>query len=323
MGVQFENIGFFTPVHFEKPSGVRDFLLEKVDDYFYFSGRKAVVLSAQTETSNREVRLEDTTQSVVKRVTFGALKIASFFTIVVPLVMLGLKMALRRNTPFHTVKRQSSTSDPLCHHPVFEKAHKSPGPRQYPPISASDTVRYVKGKPQSVHGQITVFNDDEIIEVCPISESKTINDVKITFTQEGHKAVIQQQATRGCTAAAATMLMVDHGKDPDSQYLSLTNLGDESSMAQAIQKAGLMPRVQKVQNNLRSLRDAITKHGPAVVGIQEGGSHVVVVDEISENLDKVRLRDPYHGWAIVVSGEAFTKRLGPFATNTLVQINRS
>ncbi len=62
---------------------------EKVDSYFYLGGKKAKVVSVNDRSIS--VELVDTQASMLTT----SLKVASYFTIILPLIMLGLKAALR------------------------------------------------------------------------------------------------------------------------------------------------------------------------------------------------------------------------------------
>lgn len=191
-----------------------------------------------------------------------------------------------------------------------QETKKPPIPRRYPPLSPYDTMICVDDKMTSEHGFCDVFADNDILAFCPLTEEKKIHGVSVAHVVGSKKHVIQQQATRGCTAAAVTMLLLDHGKEPNRKYLVSTNLGNTTSMTRGIREAGLEAFVHEISPTLSGLRQAIISRGSAIVtlDIEECGGHVVVVDEITESLDHVTLRDPYHGWAITVSGEVFLKQ---------------
>ncbi|MFQ5729032.1 MAG: hypothetical protein ACE5GN_01555 [Waddliaceae bacterium] len=56
-----------------------------------------------------------------------------------------------------------------------------------------------------------------------------------------------------------------------------------------------------------SLKHFISGKGSAIVTIGgDLGAHVIVVDEMTS--DQVRLHDPYHGWDIIVTLDAFKER---------------
>ncbi|MCL6755705.1 MAG: hypothetical protein M3A24_00800 [Candidatus Rhabdochlamydia oedothoracis] len=130
-----------------------------------------------------------------------------------------------------------------------EQVAKSLPTRRYPPIGRSDTIEVIRdaeGKPiraKSVHGTCNIFNDEEILQVHPVVGrkpfGKRFNDyggkeeVYIDFTQ-ACKAIIQQQATRGCNAATAAMLIKDRGGKPDFYKLQDCNLGNDENIKQDI-----------------------------------------------------------------------------------------
>ena len=105
------------------------------------------------------------------------------------------------------------------------------------------------------------------------------------------------------------MLIMDHGKQPDLGELTTRNIGYKKDQVRDIQNAGLSPIVSE-GFNLKALKLLLQQNGPAIIPIddKELGGHVIVVDEITD--EGVRLRDPYHGWEITVTLEAFNKRFG-------------
>jgi hypothetical protein len=194
----------------------------------------------------------------------------------------------------------------------LDSSASRPKIRHFPPLSIVDTI-ILEEEVLSPHGKARVFEDEDILSYKEIIHTEELaSDFFVTYTEHG-KSILQQQSTRGCTAAATAMLINDHHKPIDMDELIMRNLGNESDMAQDIRKAGLTPLINYLSESLglEELRAFILKSGSAIVGINgnEFGEHVVVVDEISANLDQVRLRDPYHGWEITVKGEAFAAHL--------------
>ena len=116
---------------------------------------------------------------------------------------------------------------------------------------------------------------------------------------------MQQQATRGCTAAASGMLLMDNGYYPNPYKLRTRNLGTEEIMLSDLQIRDINPFVSHI-SRLCELRQALLDQGSAIVSVKKAlGAHVIVADEVSEDLSKVRLRDPYHGWEITITSSAF------------------
>lgn len=201
--------------------------------------------------------------------------------------------------------------------------------RKIPPIGLNNTISYQPGEPcKSAHAHGSLFRDDQILEKEEIIRSshltyneedleaiRVINkicklDIKdkidVYFTIH-NKPIIQQQATRGCTAAAAAMLILERGGPVDTHRILNTNLAEsEIEILQWIHVAGLNSMVIHLDDKLQTLQKLIQTNGSGIVSIDSDlGGHVVVVDDISEDLGKVRLRDPYHGWEITVSGDTF------------------
>ena len=203
--------------------------------------------------------------------------------------------------------------------PQSINGHKQFFKRKYPPVAAVDTVIMKNGNFESVHGNGKMFSNEEIIKVHTIvSEEKIWEDVFFinAWKTENGKYVIQQQATRGCTAATAAMLIKDHGKEPDIWKLRGRNLGNDKDQMRDIEAVGLRP-ILTVCKDLDQLKELLRKHGSAIVSISgELGGHVIIVDEIGEK--EARIRDPYNGWEITVTLEALKKR---FSGGSVIQIS--
>src|SRR5262245_60662201 len=111
----------------------------------------------------------------------------------------------------------------------FDSEKNFPQERKTPPVSGRDTVG--KGREDAVQ----VFSDENIVETLNIVRREKLG--KHHFTEEvayiqytqNKKAIIQQQATRGCSAAAAAMLIKDKEGEIDFKDLENCNLGDDES----------------------------------------------------------------------------------------------
>ena len=212
--------------------------------------------------------------------------------------------------------------------PKDEQSFKGLPPRRYPPVGPLDTVIIDnQGRKKSIHGTCNIFKDEEIIEYHPVLRKESLGvytnsyeeeDVYVDFTQN-EKAIIQQQATRGCIAATAAMLIKDQKKEFSFIELSTCNLGNDEDTKQYIRRAGLKPMVSQAVS-LEDLKTQLSSYGSAIVSISDpqAGGHSIVVDEVSEDLQRVRLRDPYHGWEITVSAAAFQLRWG--SNQKIIQI---
>lgn len=183
--------------------------------------------------------------------------------------------------------------------------------RCYPPLGSNDTIIQDEGTGMivSIHGKVTMFQDTEIKAIHPFQREVPLDSAKKVLAQitEDGTAVIQQQAMRGCTAAASAMLIYDLGGKVDLVELRTTNLGMDEDMVRTIKRAGFTP-ILRVPESLDHLQQLIQEAGPAIVSISdpEGGGHVIVVDAVTP--DGVTFRDPYHGWKITVGRDALEKR---------------
>lgn len=195
--------------------------------------------------------------------------------------------------------------------------------RRYPPPSSADTI--MNGRFRNQH-EIPFIRDAEIREVHqPLRMNSVRQDgesLRFGINEFG-RAVIQQQALRGCTAAAANMLIHDNNRPVDLKDLRNSNLGNENTMAFAIIRAGLKPVLTTMASrSMRRLEDLISQNGPAIISVGgEIGGHVIVVDAIDYNAETARIRDPYHGWDITIDLNALRHRVSP--NDTIVQVERT
>jgi hypothetical protein len=160
----------------------------------------------------------------------------------------------------------------------------------------------------------SVFKKEDIVKVNePVRiETVRIDDADVTFQYTvNDKAIFMQEAPEGCSAGTSAMLIVDNGRQPRLLDLRGRVAANYQAIADDITRAGLAARTTPVMDFGRSverLRAQILAEGPAVVRIQEGVGavgHFIVVDEISADLSRVRIRDPWHSWECIVTGEAF------------------
>jgi hypothetical protein len=248
------------------------------------------------------------------------------------------------NTPFIRTKTQvvecdkilARVSDPsmdrlfVALSSSYDSKSNSPYPtsiqsRKFPPLSAVDTITFKNGRFRSVHPEgVKFYRDNEILILHPSTREINLgSNIKAHLTDNG-KVVIQQQAARGCTAAAVAMLVHDARKSINLNSLRSTNLGNTDDIKHWITKAGLTPQVTTLSlkdapdDLMHSLQKLIHDYGSAIISTDNDiGGHVIVVDTVSIDLSFIRLRDPYHGWAITVTREAF---LRGFCDEDIIQI---
>lgn len=100
-------VHFFTPVTFDSPSkSKQEDFIEKVDGYFYLGGKRAYVISTDRKGDlERKARLlKDKSPCYIT-----ALKILSYFTIVIPFVMLIAKAILRCGYSIQLISKKTSS----------------------------------------------------------------------------------------------------------------------------------------------------------------------------------------------------------------------
>jgi hypothetical protein len=163
------------------------------------------------------------------------------------------------------------------------------------------------------------FENEDIVSKLPISKRKEIHveggknffckqidnwTLEVRYSQHG-KAIIQQQSIYSCTAASSAMLIFDKGGTPNWNLLKTRGESQANIERDDIEQAGYNPIETKVKTlKVESLRELILNNGSCIVNLP---GHALVVDEVSEDLLTVRLRDPCHGWEITVNSAAFER----------------
>jgi hypothetical protein len=181
--------------------------------------------------------------------------------------------------------------------------------RSHPRLGETDTYIEKNGKTVSGHGAGRFLRDKEILRVLPFARVEQREGIEIGYLEDG-KPVIQQQGLRGCAAAAAAMLIVDYGRPFDGYAVRTSNPGDDDSIRLDIERAGLVPITAEAAS-MEMLALQLERCGSATVsaGDRELGSHAVVVDDVDLAASRAQLRDPFHGWALIIPLNAFRRRL--------------
>jgi len=142
----------------------------------------------------------------------------------------------------------------------------------------------------------------------------TLPKIYVEYTRNS-KAIIQQQAARGCGPAAAAMLIVDHygienfpQKCFDFNSLRCCSLSNDEDLSLIFQRANVNVLTRHC-SSIDQLQREIQNGGSAIVSVDSGlGGHYVVVDEISQS--GVRIRDPFHGWEVLIKKADFERSWG-------------
>lgn len=94
------NTDFTTAIYFgDRSTNWSEWFLEKVDDYFFLSGKKACVIANQSQEADKGTILLD--QESPWYMT--CLKVVSYLTVGIPLIMLVAKKCLRNEHHFHLI----------------------------------------------------------------------------------------------------------------------------------------------------------------------------------------------------------------------------
>ncbi len=95
-----QSVNFFTPIHYGNQSkSLAQSAMEVVDEYLAFGDKKACVIAGKVEDGKQGVVLTERKSSCV----LSALKVASYFMIILPLIALFIKAALRCNYQFYLI----------------------------------------------------------------------------------------------------------------------------------------------------------------------------------------------------------------------------
>lgn len=100
-----QNISFFTPIVYGyQEKTLKEFAVEKADQYFSLGGRQAHVITGQVNASGEKGFVFVTGNSSL---FVTALKIISYFSIVIPALMFVIKAVFKDGRPFYEMKQES------------------------------------------------------------------------------------------------------------------------------------------------------------------------------------------------------------------------
>lgn len=120
--------------------------------------------------------------------------------------------------------------------------------------------------------------------------------------------VLQQARWTGCGYACASMLMMDHGIDPDWRSYQSSSYSEAESVIYWLKSSGL--KVFEDDNlsaaDQAGRLDALMRK--CYSGILALSGHFIVLDFFSSSYDFALVRDPFHGWAVAVKASAITSR---------------
>lgn len=162
------------------------------------------------------------------------------------------------------------------------------------------------------------FRSSEILSISKILKEHHLSEFRdamfrISISQN-HKYVLQQSTLQNADEACCAMLLLDYQKVVPF-HLFAQGIGDWSSLCKGIKgmlnDAGLSlieRRVAEIgkEQFLRSMRELLLEKGSAILHFRSSvRQKIMLCDYIAEDLQSVRIRDPWHGWEITVQADAF------------------
>ncbi len=153
--------------------------------------------------------------------------------------------------------------------------------------------------------------DNEILSIIPVVCTRYLNPTSLipVGVYSDHKVIIQQQATRGCVAACAAMIIEDHQRQWKEHRLTTTNLANETQLISWLEQAELHAAMHTIRENIGELKTFIEQYGSIICMINgELGGHAIILDQI--NSDQAIIREPFHGWRIAISTHLFMAMAG-------------
>ena len=158
----------------------------------------------------------------------------------------------------------------------------------------------------SAHPTAHSYSDSSIQDVYPLNTDAQISSPFFMGKTMTNHYVILQNGLRGCSTAVSAMLASDRLQ----RFIEprFTNLGDDSTIQEIFQQNNLKHIMICLKDTptLDALSASIQKYGSACVAVDSGaGGHYIVVDQILPNHRGVVIRDPYHGWCVLIAESAF------------------
>lgn len=217
----------------------------------------------------------------------------------------------------HADLRGASLRHAMTEHAVFDHAMRGdapslqarcwPGPGWAPRPASIEIVEI--GKKSRTHGAASFLLDEEILHVLPFQFVEQHNGIEVARMEDG-KVVIQQYGLSGSAAAVAAMLVADHGRPFDAHAVRAGDAASNNDIRRDIERANL-EAITKGVDSIETLAEQIAKDGPAKVSVadKELGWHQVIIDDVDMTRSRARLRDPFHGWGVIIPLQALTCRL--------------
>lgn len=162
----------------------------------------------------------------------------------------------------------------------------------------------------SAHGVHLSFDDSDIDSVLPLVPPAERHDYFQGTV--GGKHVMLQHGMRGCGLACVAMLLSDaKGRVVEPEY---ANLSTTKNLVESLRLGGVDVCVTVI-HGLEELEARLARRGSAIVSVTTIGAHYVVVDSVTE--DGCQIRDPFHGWAVLLQRGSLETSLSRRGTDVI------
>jgi hypothetical protein len=236
MAENMMNLDFFTPISFgNQPKSYTQSLLETADNYFYLGGKKAYVISGDMAQTSQGVVVLRESQSLLTT----ALKAASYVTLVLPAIMMGIKFILRSTHSFHVIN-------------VRQEIEKGIDVKQ-------ETI----DKINTLFSKIIVQQADNEIQWCSRKVFILQTDPQLVFKLDptGERFENMVEAKKICLAHNLTLLKIPHAKQVQVQRHALIAEERLHIQQEESKQEELYAKLSGMEETARQLTTFIAKTG--------------------------------------------------------------
>lgn len=305
-----EKLPFFTTVSYpieNKTFGNSCF--ELFENYFYLGGRSAVVLQGSFDKNGSQaVKLQETNESTCLRVIKSAIKVLSYFTIILPLIALIVKGILRATHKFHI---DQTSLEPSAHKPIFSRP-PNPG-NQTNPISEGEIITgsmekegitYISEKVERINtlevAKKIVEAEKKHLLTLPEKNAEKLSrcDNMLTACRKHPKTWIDSNYFRDHLKAAKSMNSKNKEealtayKEAVASYISapvnyrLHNM-TAGQNSYSVLRTGVMTDLTNGYTDLQELEEILQSESSKSTGKQPKNRNVMTLDEKKKELNKV------------------------------------
>ncbi len=229
-------LDFFTPISFgNQPKSYTQSLVETADNYFYLGGKKAYVISGDmAQTSQGVVVLRES-----QRLLTTALKAASYVTLVLPAIMMGIKFILRSTHSFHVMNvRQEIEQGIHIQDKTIQKINR-------------------------LFSKLIAQENDEEIQWCSrkVFILKPDPQLVFKFDPTGERFENMVEAKKICLAQNLTLLKIPHATQVQVQGIALIAEERLDIQQEESKQQELYAKLSGMEETARQLTTFIAKTG--------------------------------------------------------------